>query len=54
VNKILVYWTFLSENCYTYSLCITLERYGRVKIEIKHMYPWFIALIKYGYSFWCV
>jgi len=31
-----------------------LERYGRVRIEIKQLYPCFIALINYGYSFWCV
>jgi len=26
---------------------------GRVRIEIKHLYPCFIAVIKYGYSIWC-
>jgi len=25
-----------------------------VRIEIKHMYPCFIAVIKHGYLFWCV
>ena len=30
----------------------TLERYDRVKIEIKHLYPCFTSEIKYGYSFW--
>ena len=33
--------------------CSTLGRYGRVRIEIKHLCPCFIAVIKYGYSFWC-
>jgi len=27
--------------------------YGRVRIEIKHLYPCFITEINYGYSFWC-
>ena len=30
--------------------CSTLEKYDRVRIEIKHMYPCFIAEINYGYS----
>jgi len=33
---------------------ITLERYGRVRIEIKLLYPCFIAVIKHGYEFGCV
>ena len=28
--------------------CNTLERYGRVRIKIKHLYPCFIAFINYG------
>jgi len=28
--------------------------HGRVRIEIKHLYPCFIAEINYGNSFWCV
>ena len=31
-----------------------LVQYGRVRIEIKHLYPCFIAEINYKYSFWCV
>ena len=30
-----------------------MERYGRVKIKIKQLYPCFIAVINYGYSLWC-
>ena len=33
---------------------ITLERYGRVRIEVKLLYPCFIAVIKHGYEFGCV
>jgi len=29
---------------------VDLERYGRVSIEIKHMYPCVIALINHGYG----
>ena len=40
-----------STNAIQNNLCITLKKYGRVRIEIKHLYPCFIAAIKYGYSF---
>ena len=40
-----------STNAIQNNLCITLKNYGRVRIEIKHLYPCVIAVIKYGYSF---
>ena len=34
--------------------CSTLERYGWVRIKIKHMFSCFITEINYAYSFKCL
>jgi len=45
-----------SRRCYAISLIGVWNEmvYGRFSIEIKHLYPCFIAEINYGCSFWCV